>query len=173
MGNKTIYVQDEKLWQKAKKLAGKPGLSGVIARALEEFVDRNDREKQGFRRYQFEVQYVHDDDEFVMTDYVAFEAKPLFEGVLCFQPPEGEDIDVDPPFDRAQVTVYQTTKGTLILTARYGPSLNKPIFHYGSHQSMAALAKDSVVSNLTPDDRAKLLADLSLQLRETLVIWID
>ena len=45
MPNKTIYVKDEALWNRAKELAGKGGLSDLIERTLREFVDR---EGQGF-----------------------------------------------------------------------------------------------------------------------------
>ena len=40
MPNKTIYVKDEGLWNRAKELAGKGGLSDLIERTLREFVDR-------------------------------------------------------------------------------------------------------------------------------------
>lgn len=171
MGNKTVYIQDEGLWHRAKELAGKAGLSGVIARALEEFVDRGDRESQGFRRYQFELRYEDDEGGLDATDYVAFEGKRLFEGVLFYQLSEG--VEVGPPDDRVQVEVYQTAKGTLVLIARHLEAPHGQIFQQGSYKSMRDLLHDSVVSNLAPDDRAKLLADLSSQLRKTLVVWIE
>lgn len=172
MGNKTIYVQDERLWQKAKKLAGKEGLSRVIAKALEDFVATHDRQTQGFRRYQFEVAYASDDnDEFRPIDYVAFEAKPIFTGVLIYDVPD--HLDIDPPDDRVRVDVYQTGKGTLVLTARHLEAPDGQLLHYGSFRSMDELIKDSVVSNLAPTDRAKLLTELASQLRDSLVIWID
>lgn len=173
MGNKTIYVQDEKLWQKAKKLAGKAGLSGVIAKALTEFVDEHDREKHGSRRYQFEVRYEYDDidPDADWVDCVAFEGKPLFQGTLFYQLPEGWGGDA--PDDRVEVHVYQTVAGTLVLMARRLDAPEGLFFHQGSHKTLQELRQDSVVSGLAPDERARLLADLSSQLRKSLVIWID
>jgi hypothetical protein len=44
MANKTIYVRDESLWEKAKKFAGDAGISRLIAEALQEYVQRKERE---------------------------------------------------------------------------------------------------------------------------------
>jgi hypothetical protein len=44
MPNKTIYVKDELLWEQAKKFAGETGLSGLLAEALKEYVERKERE---------------------------------------------------------------------------------------------------------------------------------
>lgn len=44
MPNKTIYVKNEQLWEKAKKFAGETGLSALIAETLREYVERKDRE---------------------------------------------------------------------------------------------------------------------------------
>lgn len=44
MANKTIYVKDELLWEKAKKFAGDAAISGLIAEALREYVKRKEGE---------------------------------------------------------------------------------------------------------------------------------
>jgi hypothetical protein len=44
MSNRTVYVKDESLWEKAKKFAGETGISGVIAEALQKYVDRKERD---------------------------------------------------------------------------------------------------------------------------------
>lgn len=44
MANRTIYVKDESLWEKAKHFAGDVGISGLIAQMLKEYVERKERE---------------------------------------------------------------------------------------------------------------------------------
>src|SRR5437667_12348478 len=60
MPNKTIYVKDEKMWELAKKLAGKEGLSSVISEAIADYVSRRRREEKGFQKYRLEVGEVSD-----------------------------------------------------------------------------------------------------------------
>ncbi|HEY4876569.1 MAG TPA: hypothetical protein VIH86_13410, partial [Puia sp.] len=50
MGNRTIYVseKDESLFERAKEIAGE-ALSSVIARALREYVTRNEEKGKGMK----------------------------------------------------------------------------------------------------------------------------
>ena len=51
MGKKTIYVTDEGLWERARKLAGPEGMSAFIAEALRLHVAAVDAKRQGFQKF--------------------------------------------------------------------------------------------------------------------------
>lgn len=63
MANKTIYVKDEALWERAKQLAGKDRLSGFIAEALAEFVQRKEAESRGFSIHEISLARYPDTEE--------------------------------------------------------------------------------------------------------------
>jgi hypothetical protein len=63
MANKTIYVKDDALWERAKQLAGKEGLSGVIAEALAEFVQQKEAESRGFSLHEISLSRYPDAEE--------------------------------------------------------------------------------------------------------------
>ena len=47
MGNTSIYIKDQALLERAKKLAGDEGFSAFIAKALADFVERKQDENRG------------------------------------------------------------------------------------------------------------------------------
>lgn len=56
MGNRTIYMKDQVLWDRAKELAEKEGgLSGVIAEALAKFVEQKEAELRGLSLREFNL----------------------------------------------------------------------------------------------------------------------
>ena len=54
-GNRTIYLANDELWERAKNLAGKEGLSSVIAKALADFVAQRDADQSSFQKFTFEI----------------------------------------------------------------------------------------------------------------------
>jgi len=64
MGNKTIYVsdKDETLFNRAKEIAGE-ALSSVIARALREYVNRNEQKTKGMKEITVKVGQPHSQRE--------------------------------------------------------------------------------------------------------------
>src|SRR3972149_9161601 len=105
MPNKTIYVKNEEIWNKAKAIAGREGegLSGVIAEALAEFVKQHEVAAEGHVVHRFTV--VHEDSEGAL-ERVAFAGREI--GSRSFSAPDGQGTLI--------ATVYATKGGKFVLT---------------------------------------------------------
>jgi hypothetical protein len=57
VATQTLYVRDEKLWARAKKLAGDEGLSGVIHTMLRAWVKQKEAEMQSLKRTEEMTEY--------------------------------------------------------------------------------------------------------------------
>jgi len=192
MPNKTIYVKDERLWDQARTLAGKDGLSGVIQQALVKFVEGRRRESEGFHRYRFDTTYQHYELDSGPSEAIAFEGREVASKILPVTVQQGEytsdkfdrsfrvyytpvgmlTVTLNPgeKFDR-HFTVYRTRAGKLLLTV--GPEYSDRVEHYGVYDSVRALANDPELAVANDVARAALLNAISEELGEDWAIWID
>ena len=192
MPNKTIYVKDEHLWDRARKLAGKDGLSGVIQEALAKFVEKKQRQSEGFHRYRFDTTYQHYELHSGPSEAIAFEGREVASKVLpvrvqqsgytsekfdrsfnVYYTPVGTLlVTVNPgeTFDR-HFTVYRTRAGKLLLTVT--PEYSDRIEHYGVYEGIRALTNDPELAAANDVARAALLNEISEELGEDWAIWID
>jgi hypothetical protein len=156
VGNKTIYVKDEALWEAAKNLAGREGLSAVIADALADFVEQKKAERGGFKRFNIYCAEAGPEGQLIK-----FDGRLLAE-VIVPGGPNAEDT---------LVSMYQTTGGTLVLVA--GHPLEDDAFDYSKHSSLETVVKDPMLENLTLSDRDRFLDQIAERLGEKWAVWID
>lgn len=166
MGNKTIYFRDDDLWSKAKTLAGKEGLSAVIQKAVEEFVQAAERQKEGWHRVILAL-LLRDEEEdpytFVPTERIAFEGQSL--------------ARVDWPgitfSGQGYTECFRTRGGKLILTMDESDHDEDGITYYHVYDSLTELRGDPELKRLGAATRGRFLAEVSKQLGEDWAIWID
>jgi hypothetical protein len=192
MPNKTIYVKDEHLWDQARQLAGKDGLSGVIQEALCKFVENKRRQSEGFQRYRFDTTFTHYELDWGPSDAIAFEGREVASKILPVTVQQGDNrgekfdryfrayptrvgtllVTLNPreKFDR-HFTVYQTRAGKLLLTVT--PEYSDRIEHYAVYEGVRALANDPELAAAHAVARAALLNEVSEELGEDWAIWID
>ena len=118
-GNRTIYLANDELWERAKNLAGKEGLSSVIAKALADFVAQRDADQSSFQKFTFEILGdPHSEDP---TEVIAFEGRQLLNTVFALAASPFAGIETS---GEADIQIYRTRLGTLVLLA--APSLDQP-----------------------------------------------
>lgn len=165
MANKTIYFRDDDLWSKAKALAGKDGLSSVIQKAIEQFVQQAEREKEGIRRFSLAVVVLPEhDDTFVTTERIAFEGRTLW-GT------GGADLSGGGACD---IACYRTRGGKLLfaMDESHYPHADG-ITYYRVYDSLADLRNDPELNRLEAIDRGRFLMKVSEALGEDWAVWID
>ena len=173
MPNKTIYVADEKLWEQAKRLAGKDGLSSVVNSAIKNFVDEASGREQGFEKQLFEI--FGDPHLSGPTDVIGFEGKLLYSANFDlvanpFQP------DSSTPGVEASIAVYRTRSGKFVLLAE--PAIDAPTSQsayamWETHSSISELMNGLVVGCLFDPNRYEFLNELSKHVGTENVTWID
>jgi hypothetical protein len=160
MGNKTIYVSDEKLWKEAKKLAGAKRLSAVIADALRKYVAEKRLEEEGFQDWRFAAGPGG-------ADRISFNGKVLVSRTYGLEqdggvwPPEIFEVDDIPS---ASIEIYLTRKGTFVVCGDLvgqGKDEGVPVY-WKAHQGTSSLRTDPALMTLHPTDRANLLDEVSL-----------
>ena len=137
VGNKTIYVKNEELWETAKSIAGKAGLSGFVVEALERLVTAKQLEQKGFERFELPIDPLEDDTHFDrnIKERLGFDGKRLADwGVL---------------------SVYRTKAGTFIVTDNRLDAEGS-ICDYRTHDQTADLRNDRAIANLNQDDQSRL-----------------
>lgn len=151
MGNKTIYVRDESLWRRARKLAGKDGLSAFIQRALEEYVAEKEAEAQGFDEYRI----VPSSPDVNFAQPISFTGRTVATKHFLNDPAHEEYGGG--AFHEIAVAVYLTRGGKLVLYAWD----SGPMQYLRIYQSLDELLKDEKVSALSPIHRSDLLESIS------------
>lgn len=154
MPNRTIYVKDTDLWQKAKKLAGKGGLSEVISNALQKYVADEEARAKGMETIRI-VAHQHVD---APPERIAFRGRRLAETTA----------------DDVTVTVWETERGRFVLTLENDnlpPSV--PCFYYSVRDQLRALAEDNSVRAVPHIDELLTEAELTQARTATTEIWID
>jgi hypothetical protein len=131
MPNKTIYVKDEALWERARQLVGKDGLSGLIAEALAEFVQRKEAESRGLAHHQICIQ--HDDGE----ESVRFVGKRIAEGVSL-----GRGAD----YLGGIADVFQTKAGKLVVVLK--DAITYQAFEYRTYDTPEELVASNTFAGI-------------------------
>jgi len=109
MGNKTLYVKDEALWNRARELAGDEGLSGIVSDLLRDWVQR--KETQRLAPGSEEMQEIrlwvggteHEDPQNLGSHYIALTGRLIADS-------EGYSLDQVP-----RVKVYETKARQLVV----------------------------------------------------------
>lgn len=170
-GNRTIYVADDSLWEKAKTLAGREGLSSVIAKALADFVAQRTADQAACQKLHFEI---FGDDEDSPIEVIGFEGRQLLSGTY--------DLAVS-PFEadgrlEAVIEIYRTKLGTFVLLATPATdereSRSRSAFDlYERHNSVRDLMSGHIVGCFAAVNRHELLTELTKGLGKDAVTWID
>jgi hypothetical protein len=109
VGNKTIYVKDEGLWERAKRLAGKEGLSSFVGEALAAHVEQKEGEALGVRKYALRVG----------PQRIQIHGRRLGQRRFVYCPSgHRPDEQPDAPTTTVDAEVYRTRSGKLILVKR-------------------------------------------------------
>lgn len=152
-------------------LAGKEGLSSVIARGLADFVASKTAADQSFEKFHFEI-FGGDPETTAPTEVIGFEGTQLVSKsfALDFSPfDDDEGLETD-------VQIYRTRLGTLvILAAPKSDEFESPSAFgtYETHQSVKALMSGVIVGCMDPTDRHGLLREVTVKLGKDGVTWID
>lgn len=177
-GNRTIYLADDALWEKAKTLAGKEGISSVISRALLDFVSLRTAEDAANQRFDFELldPTASAEEGVGVVEVIGFEGRRLVSGSF--------DLEHNPFLERSAadggvptvIQIYRTKLGTFVLLAAPVTELPESVstfYLYETHKSVREVMSGSVVACLFPPDRHELLTDLTKGLGKDAVTWID
>ena len=147
MGNKTIYVKDEALWDRAKELAGKEGFSAVIAQALADFVERKADEHRG------------------LTDY----RLPIGDELICWRGRLLTSTVLGLGNQRAgELEVYQTKAGKLVVVA--GDLADA--FGYEVYETLEQFANSGGHLRDVPDPEG-FVEEVSEAMGQNPTVWID
>jgi len=172
VANKTIYFKDDALWERAKEVAGKEGLSAVIQDALAKYVERKDLEAKGIQPFRLHTaKYDHATKQYGTTERIAFIGRELASDEPLV-PTSEPDPDPEMPFEPVAITAYQTKKQRLVLTrsnVNYGEKITK----YAVFSSVRELRDSEILADLDGVDRVKFLDRVSEQLGEDWSVWFD
>lgn len=154
MPNRTIYVKDENLWEKAKELAGKGGLSEVISNALQKYVAEKEAQAKGLETFRIIVHPEYDGP----VERIAFRGRKLAE--------TNGDVTA---------TVWETERGRFVLTLETDsrPS-SEPCFYYVVCKNLKDLAEDEQLQGAVPHAEEWLIeVELIHAKMSAAEIWID
>jgi hypothetical protein len=172
VGNKTIYFKDDDLWERARELAGKDGISAVIQAALSRFVSVKEQEAKGFGRIRLEAGFKDEPEHSVhygTTERIAFDGLLLAEQVVPIAYTDGSN---DEAYE-VQFRLYRTQGENLVFTvADVGDDLFG-VSHHAVYRSLSALREDEHLQTADPVARAEFLDKCSAQLGEDWAVWID
>lgn len=173
-GNRTIYLANDELWEKAKALAGREGLSAVIARALADFVATRTKANEEFEKFHFEIVGIPEPGEpGGPTEVIGFEGKKLVS--------TSSDLECN-PFDESDshvetvIQIYRTRLGTFVVLATPAtdaPESESAFAIYETHRSVTEVMGGHIVGCMFPPDRHELLKELTVKLGKDSVTWID
>lgn len=169
MPTKTIYVADEKLWREARKLAGKQGLSGVIAAALKRYVEEKKLEIEGVEEWRFAAG-LRGGDRIAFKGKLIASRRSMTEMAEPVWPQEVFDGNDAVPI---QIEVFRTIKGTFVVVAELVTDDDTVPVYWAKHQSMHSLKEDQAIRTMDARDRAELLDDISVAGSDDWATWID
>ena len=179
MGNKTIYFKDDSLWERAKQLAGKEGMSAVIQEALSDFVKRKQDEAAGFRTYRLLTGYrwILDQNRGGPSEAIKFKGRELVRRELSCPAPD--DLEYSPEWKyETEFIVYRTKAGKLVLVSDFSlPTADdddmRGFSHYGVYNSLRELAEDQRLKQADRSDRVAFLDAVGKQLGDDWAVLID
>lgn len=190
MGNKTIYIKDDGLWQRARELAGKDGLSSAIQGFLAKFVEEAELTDKGFARRHFKVRPKGSGE--VPDKHIAFNGRLLHHM-------QQTDIPRIPPWavpDTAlkvadledplgviheqpcwEIAAFETKSGKLVLTlndTHWNDFENDAVTYYAVYENLQALGNDEeLIERIEESDRITFLDALSKRLGQEWAIWLE
>jgi hypothetical protein len=190
MPNKTIYIKDGDMWERAKTLAGKDGLSSVISEAIAEYVKRKERGEQDIKKYRIELGYegagpvvgASPDGELYArggsTGRLSFEGRLLVKKDLPVPTTKGEQEEFSaPPELQTTFSVYKTKGGKLVLTANIddteGYQGTGTVHHYAVYTSIRQLKEDPQLLRVMTPDRAPFLDAVANETGEEWDVFIE
>ena len=155
MGNKTIYVKNDELWETAKSMAGKDGLSSFIEEAVQRLVTAKQLEQKV--RQPFSLPYKPMDKSFTVKraeERLGFEGKCLL--------------------DWGPFAVYLTKGGTFIVTDNSGDE-DQSILDYQTYDELDELQKARSIAALDKEQQDRVWNRIRDALPPQLIhtIWID
>lgn len=171
------------MWERAKKIAGKDGLSSVISEAIRQYVLRKERELNGVKHWRFEVGWGESGPKMAALDSIDMEQPTLregttgrieFEGRMLVQGSlpvpmndltQGQEEEVDVNF-----ATFRTLGGKLILLAGVRDNI---ALHYAVYTTMNQLKEDPQLLCVEPADRAPFLDALAKEVGEDWAIRIE
>ena len=157
MANKTIYIKDEALWERAKALAGKDGLSALIGRALADFLEQKDAESHGLSPQSIDIVDSYGGE----SETIRFWGKRLGDRLFGRGP--------DSPNGTAEV--FQTKSGKLVLVLRDAVSFEA--FEYRTFETPEELARDSQFAQIPPEARSDFEQSIAEAIGHKWATWID
>lgn len=156
MPNKTIYIKDEALWAKAKKFAGKGGLSEVITEGLQRYVADSEANAAGQETVRFVVQW----DERA-PERVAFRGHKL------------ASMEIDRPNDglTLHATVWETQGGKFVFAVR----AHEGWVYFAAHDTLREVAEDRELPGDVSSDVEEWIHALEIGRAEmgSAETWID
>jgi hypothetical protein len=157
--NKTIYVKDEHLWAKAKKLAEKEGegLSGVISAALTAYVAERQAAASGDAVHRILVLGHGNED----VQRIAFAGQEIAKKTFG-----------DPP---VCVTVYETVGGNFVVTAAWDSEEPIPFYYKTYDHPLGLQADDVLLRWVEPPDLESWAKEIHLKhmLGRSTETWIE
>jgi hypothetical protein len=154
LGNKTIYVKDDELWDRVRERAGESGMSKVVAEALTVWLAKSDAEKAGNRQYRFQV-----------ADLEGSGAPIAFEGRKLVRTKAGAK--------GGEIAVFLTKGGKLVVAKGRLEVPDTAIERYAVYDEIDEVAKDKSVSRLSASERAQFVEDLRKALGRDRTVWIE
>ena len=185
MPAKTLYVKDEQLWDKAKRLAGHQGFSGVIMRLLAKWVaDKEKQEAMKSGKEFSEIELWVGGDEHQMwhpKDPLGGDHKIAFTGRLLHSSEHEVVLGVYPQVDvyqmgGGQLVVYRTWRPPFLIDSGLSPGYDGGAT-YKVFSDIEELLQNSEVldTNWTghpEEDQLRALVERPRTVRERLIITI-
>lgn len=170
MSATTVYIRDELLWKRARKLAGNQGLSSLVERALREYLDQQEP-APGAGNRTIVLPVAAEDGDGEMAHSIEFGGRLLVDS----QPLSLEQLP--------RIRVYRTLAGRLVVYRTWPPVFGfEPTYSvYRDLEGLEADARALTAMWITEDDprgeHTDLAPQFTKQLRKALgrrpVIFID
>jgi hypothetical protein len=157
MSATTLYIRDELLWKRARKLAGNQGLSSLVERSLREYLDRQEPAPgPGNRTIVLPLAAEEGDGE--MAHSIEFEGRLLV---------DSEPLSLE---QLPRIRVYRTVGGRLVVYRTWPPVLGfAPTYSvYPDLEGLEADARALTAMWITDDDPRGEHTDLAPQFMKQL-----
>jgi hypothetical protein len=152
---RTLYVRDQDLWERARKLAGSQGLSSLVERAVRQYLDQQEPiAKTHSHRF---VLPVRSDEENEMEESIEFQGHLLVDSA-------GFSLEQIP-----RIQVYRTSLGRFVVYRTYPMHSARP--SHDVYPDLESLLRDKTVlatTWITEEDKYNDETDLTPELVEAL-----
>lgn len=155
MPNKTIYVKDESLWERAKAVAGADGLSAFIADAITDAIERKQSERGGFPLTTIPVV-----DGTVLYD-LRFYGKSITSTLIGRGPDNANAV----------IEAFKTKGGRLVIVVREEAS-ERAVDHR-VYDRFEEFVEGDIFMQIPSEDRARFQEEIADAFEQNISIWID